>query len=56
MHSVWGGAEGLSDTPTMDPGALFAVLFGSDVFEDYVDQQGCLSGKTAWDAVCFSMF
>lgn len=30
------GAAGLGDAPLMDPGALFAVLFGSDVFEDYV--------------------
>lgn len=32
------GAAGVSDTPLMDPGALFGVLFGSDVFEDYVGQ------------------
>ncbi|KAL4437279.1 hypothetical protein ABPG75_004418 [Micractinium tetrahymenae] len=32
------GAAGVSDAPLMDPGALFAVLFGSDVFEDYVGQ------------------
>ena len=32
------GAAGLGDAPMMDPGALFAVLFGSDVFEDYVGE------------------
>lgn len=32
------GAAGVSDAPLMDPGALFAVLFGSDVFEDYVGE------------------
>jgi DnaJ-class molecular chaperone len=32
------GAAGLGDAPLMDPGALFAVLFGSDVFEDYVGE------------------
>lgn len=33
------GAAGVSDAPLMDPGALFAVLFGSDVFEDYVGER-----------------
>lgn len=32
------GAAGVSDAPVMDAGALFGVLFGSDVFEDYVGE------------------
>ena len=35
------GEAGVSDTPVMDAGALFGVLFGSDVFEDYVGECGC---------------
>ena len=33
------GAAGVSDAPIMDAGAMFGVLFGSDVFEEYVGER-----------------
>lgn len=41
------GAEGLSDTPMMDPGALFAVLLGSDVFKDSFHVHEC-QARCSW--------
>jgi len=32
------GKQGISGTPMMDPSTLFSVLFGSDMFEDYVGE------------------
>lgn len=32
------GESGVSDQPMMDPTALFGMLFGSDVFEEYVGE------------------
>jgi DnaJ-class molecular chaperone len=33
-----GGKEGVEGAPTMDSGALFAMLFGSEKFDTYLGQ------------------
>lgn len=40
------GAAGVSGAPIMDPGALFSVLFGSDVFDEYVGERGVGQGRS----------
>lgn len=32
------GKAGVADQPMMDPATLFGVMFGSDMFEDYVGE------------------
>ena len=34
------GKDAVSGMPAMDPAEMFGMLFGSDLFEEYVGQRG----------------